>query len=111
MTFLAFFPLQIQYKSYLLRKTEKYLDNMIEGVMIVIVIASVIFILYEFLKIRKVLKKNSKFYEILQKYETKKLSLNPNTELETLESKLSELKAKVNDQEKTIKKLMTEPSG
>lgn len=78
--------------------------------MIVIVITSVLFIFYEFFKIRKVFKKNSKFYEILKTYETKKLSLNPTVELKTLESKLSELKTKVDDQEKTIKKLMEEPS-
>jgi len=99
------------YKSYLLRKIKTYLDNMLEELMIVIAIASILFILYEFMKIRRVLKKNSKFYEILQKYETKKLSLNPSMELKTLESKLSELQNKVEDQEKTIKKMMTEPSG
>ena len=83
---------------------------MLETVMIIIVIASAIFILYEFIKLRKILKKNSKFFNILKKYEMKRISLNPSKELKTLESKLSELQDKVEDQEKTIKKMMTKMS-
>ena len=83
---------------------------MLETVMIIIVIASAIFILYEFIKLRKILKKNSKFFNILKKYEMKRISLNPSKELKTLESKLSELQDKVEDQEKTIKKMMTRMS-
>jgi len=83
---------------------------MLETVMIIIVIASAVFILYEFIKLRKILKKNSKFFNILKKYEMKRISLNPSKELKTLESKLSELQDKVEDQEKTIKKMMTRMS-
>jgi len=83
---------------------------MLEEVLIIITIASVFFIIYEFIKIRKILKKNSKFFRTLQKYEMKKISLNPSKELNTLESKLSELQDKVEDQQKTIKKMMTKLS-
>ena len=83
---------------------------MLEEVLIIITIFSALFILYEFIKIRRILKKNSKFFSTLQKYEMKKISLNPSKELNTLESKLSELQDKVEDQQKTIKKMMTKLS-
>ena len=75
---------------------------MLEPVLFLLMIGLISFLTYEFFRMRKFLKKHVKELEAIESLST----LNPGSEIGGIESKLTELQSKVNDQEKVIKKLM-----
>ena len=75
---------------------------MLQVIFFLLVISLSGFFAYEFFRMRKFLKKHVKELEIIDNLS----NLNPKPEIQGIESKLSELQGKVNDQEKIIKKLM-----
>jgi len=76
--------------------------SMLEPVLFLLMIGLISFLTYEFFRMRKFLKKHVKELEAIESLST----LNPGSEIGGIESKLTELQSKVNDQEKVIKKLM-----
>ncbi len=75
---------------------------MLEPVLFLLMMGLISFLTYEFFRMRKFLKKHVKELETIESLS----SLNPGPEIDGIESKLTELQSKVNDQEKVIKKLM-----
>ena len=75
---------------------------MLEPVLFLSMIGLICFLVYEFFRMRKFLKKHVKELKTIENLS----NLNPGPEIQGIKSKLSELQNKVNDQEKIIKKLM-----